>query len=93
MYSDQRGFSCKYLASATKTSWSFTMSTATLCGWRPARKNQRELILGCARALEHMRKDSIVLKHQVLDNQVSAAYKKVIGDSDMTYEFVPPEDH
>ncbi len=40
MYSDQRGFSCKYLASATKTSWSFTMSTATLCGWRPTRKNQ-----------------------------------------------------
>ncbi len=62
-------------------------------GGGPQEKTSGELILGCARALEHMRKDSIVLKHQVLDNQVSAAYKKVIGDSDMTYELVPPEDH
>jgi hypothetical protein len=52
-----------------------------------------KLILGCAQALEHMQKVSIVLKHQVLDNQASAAYKKAIGNSDMTYELVPPDNH
>jgi hypothetical protein len=39
-----------------------------------------------------MQKAGIVLKHQVLDNQVSAAYKQAIGNSDMTYEVVPPDD-
>jgi hypothetical protein len=32
-------------------------------------------------------------KHQVLVNQASVAYKKAIGNSDMTYELVPLEDH
>ncbi len=40
-----------------------------------------------------MQKAGIVPKHQVLDNQASAAYKKAIGNSDMTYELVPPDDH
>jgi hypothetical protein len=52
-----------------------------------------ELILGCAQALEQMQKVGIVPKHQVLDNQASAAYKKAIGNSDMTYELVPPDNH
>ncbi len=43
------------------------------------------------RALEQMPKVGIVPKHQVLDNQASVAYKKVIGDSDMTYELVSPD--
>ncbi len=63
--------------------------------WAEALKyNTRgKLILGCARALEQMRKVGIVPKHQVLDNQASAAYKKAIGDSDMMYELVPPDNH
>ncbi len=52
-----------------------------------------KLILGRAWALGHMRKVGTVPKHQVLDNQASAAYKKAIGDSDMTYELVPPHNH
>jgi hypothetical protein len=48
-----------------------------------------ELILAQVRALEQMQKAGIVPKHQVLDNQASAVYKKAIGDSNMTYELVP----
>ncbi len=63
--------------------------------WVEALKNKTgsKLILGCARALERLRKAGIILIHQVLDNQASAAYKKAIGDSDMTYECVPPDNH
>ncbi len=45
-----------------------------------------KLILAHAQALEQMQKVGIVPEHQDLDNQASAAYKKAIGDSDMTYE-------
>ncbi len=63
--------------------------------WVEALKNNTsgELILGCERALEHMRRAGIVPKHQVLDNQALVAYKKAIVNSDMTYELVPPDDH
>jgi hypothetical protein len=63
--------------------------------WAEALKDNTgfKLILGCAQALEQMRKVGIVPKHQVLDNQASAGYKKAIGNSDMTYELVPPDDH
>jgi hypothetical protein len=40
-----------------------------------------------------MQKVGIVPKHQVLNNQASAAYKKAIGNLDMTYALVPPDDH
>jgi hypothetical protein len=43
--------------------------------------------------LERMQKAFIAPKHRVLDNQVLVACKKAIGDSDMTYEFVLPDDH
>jgi hypothetical protein len=52
-----------------------------------------KLILACAQALEQMQKVSIIPKHQVLDNQASAGYKKAIDNSDMTHEFVPLEQH
>jgi hypothetical protein len=63
--------------------------------WAEALKDNTgsKLILARARALERMQKAGIVPKHQVLDNQASAANKKAIGDSDMTYELVPPDDH
>jgi hypothetical protein len=50
-------------------------------------------ILGRAQALEQIQKVGIVLKHQVLDNQASAAYKISFGVSDMSYELVPLADH
>ncbi len=52
-----------------------------------------KLILACAGALEQMQKAGIFPKHQVLDNQASAAYKKAIGNSNMTYKLVPPDNH
>jgi hypothetical protein len=52
-----------------------------------------KLILARAQALEQMRKVGIIPKHQVLDNQASAAYKKAISNSDMTYEVVSLDDH
>jgi hypothetical protein len=63
--------------------------------WAEALKDNTggKLILGRAQALEHMRKAGIVLKHQVLDSQASVAYKKAIGDSDVTNELVPPDNH
>jgi hypothetical protein len=63
--------------------------------WAEALKDNTggKLILARARALELMQKVGIVLKHQVLDNQASVAYKKAIGNSGMTYELVPPDDH
>jgi hypothetical protein len=59
--------------------------------WAEALKDNTggKLILARAQALEQMQKAGIVTKHQVLGNPASAAYKKAIGDSDMTYELVP----
>ncbi len=63
--------------------------------WAEARKDNTggKLILAWARALAWMQKAGIIPKHQVLDNQASMAYNKVIKDSNMTYELVPPDDH
>jgi hypothetical protein len=63
--------------------------------WVEALKNNTsgKLILGRAWALEHVWKAGIVPKHQVLDNQASVAYKKAIGNSDVTYALVPPDNH
>jgi hypothetical protein len=63
--------------------------------WTEALKNNTggKYILGHAWALERMQKACILPKHQVLDNQASAAYKKAIGNSDMTYELVPPDNY
>jgi hypothetical protein len=52
-----------------------------------------ELILAQAQALERMRKAGIILKHQILDNQKSVAYKEAICASGMTFELVPPDNH
>jgi hypothetical protein len=63
--------------------------------WAEALKDNTggKLILARAQALEQMQKVSIVPKHQVLDNQASAAHKKAIDDSNMTYKLVPLDNH
>jgi hypothetical protein len=63
--------------------------------WAEALKDNTgsKLILASAQALEQMQKAGIVPKHQVLDNQASAAYKKAIGNSNMTCKLVPLDDH
>jgi hypothetical protein len=50
-----------------------------------------ELVLAQARALESMQKAGIVPKHQILDNQKSAAYKEAIRTSGVTFKLVTPK--
>ncbi len=40
-----------------------------------------------------MQKQGIKAVHQVLDNEISKAYKDKIADSEMTYQLAPPNDH
>jgi hypothetical protein len=71
--------------------------------WVEPTKNQTEgsLIASQMQALKQMRKQGIVSKHQILDNQCSARMKLAMESttlleglvSKMTYELVPPEDH
>ena len=56
-------------------------------------KTEGELILACNRALHRMKACGIQPTRQVLDNEISAAYKLGITESGMTYQLVPPDDH
>ena len=40
-----------------------------------------------------MKLQSIIPKHQVLDNEISYAYRTEIRDTNMTFQLVPPDDH
>eukprot|EP00804_Cyclotella_cryptica_P004233 CCRYP_014564-RA/>CCRYP_014564-RA protein AED:0.42 eAED:0.42 QI:0/0/0/1/0/0/3/0/425 len=55
-------------------------------------KTEGELILTCNRALQRMKACGIQPTRQVLDNEISAAYKMVITNSGMSYQLVPPDD-
>ena len=63
--------------------------------WIEGLKNnsEGELILARRRALARMARRGITPRHQILDNQASAAYKTEIELTRMTYELVPPDDH
>ena len=63
--------------------------------WIKQMKNitEGEMILARRRALARMKLQSIVPKHQVLDNKISAAYKAETQATHMTYQLVPPDDH
>jgi hypothetical protein len=63
--------------------------------WSKALKNNSkgELIRARRCALAQMAQRSIVSRHQILDNQVSFAYKTKIELTKMTYELIPPDDH
>ena len=71
--------------------------------WVEPLKNQLEGTLIAARTtiLERMRRQGIVPKHQILDNQCSARMKMAMDAtvlldgsiSKMTYELVPPDEH
>ena len=45
------------------------------------------------RALLRMKLQGIIPLHQILDNETSQAYNDEIGDTGMTYQLVPPDDH
>ena len=40
-----------------------------------------------------MKLQGIVPLHQILDNEISQAYKDEIRETGMTYQLVPPENH
>jgi hypothetical protein len=71
--------------------------------WVEPLKTQTEgsLIAAQMQALKQMRKQGIVLKHQILDSQCSACMKLAKESttlldgsvSKMTYKLIPPEDH
>eukprot|EP00804_Cyclotella_cryptica_P025152 CCRYP_013001-RA/>CCRYP_013001-RA protein AED:0.31 eAED:0.31 QI:0/-1/0/1/-1/1/1/0/468 len=63
--------------------------------WVEPTKNRTEgeLILACSRALLRVKACNITPQHQVLDNEISAAYREAITTSAMTYQLVPPDDH
>ena len=63
--------------------------------WVEPMKNRTEgeMILARRRALNRMRLQNIFPTHQVLDNNISAAYKTEINTTNMTYQLVPPNDH
>eukprot|EP00804_Cyclotella_cryptica_P016108 CCRYP_004214-RA/>CCRYP_004214-RA protein AED:0.22 eAED:0.20 QI:0/0/0/1/0/0.66/3/0/877 len=63
--------------------------------WAEPTKNKTEgkLILARNRALQRMKACGIQPTRQVLDNEISAAYKLAITASGMTYQLVPPDDH
>jgi hypothetical protein len=94
MYSNQIG--CFLQVSSLGNKYIMVIHNAnTNSLWAEALKNNTngKLILGRAQALEWMQKAGNAPKHQDLDNQVSMVYKKSIGDSDMTYGFVPSDNH
>ena len=51
------------------------------------------MILARRQALARMKIQGIVPTHQVLDNEISKAYKTKIQVTGMTYQLVPPDDH
>ena len=63
--------------------------------WVEPMKNRTEgeMILARRQALSQMKIQGIVPTHQVLDNEISKAYKTEIQATGMTYQLVPPDDH
>ena len=56
-------------------------------------RKEGETILDQQLALKRMQLQGIVTKHQVLENEISAAYKDEILSADTTYQLVTPDDH
>ena len=63
--------------------------------WVEPMKNRTkgEMILARRRALARMKIQGIVPTHQVLDNEISKAYRTEVQATGMTYQLVPPDDH
>ena len=63
--------------------------------WVEPMKNRTEgdMILSRRRSLSRMKLRSIIPKHQVLDNEISDAYRTEIRDTNVTFQLVPPDDH
>eukprot|EP00804_Cyclotella_cryptica_P000934 CCRYP_001151-RA/>CCRYP_001151-RA protein AED:0.41 eAED:0.50 QI:0/0/0/1/0/0/2/0/199 len=68
-------------------------SRAIPSGLNPPRTERRANSSLHARALLRVKACNITPQHQVLDNEISAAYREAITTSAMTYQLVPPDDH
>ena len=56
-------------------------------------KTKGETILSQNCALKRTKAQGIVHTHQVLDNEISTAYRLEIKQTRMTYQIFPPYDH
>ena len=56
-------------------------------------KTEGEMILAWRRALDSVKDQGILPKHQVLENEISAAYIIEIKMMNTTFQIVPPDDH
>ena len=63
--------------------------------WIEPMKNKTEggIILAWRRTLQRMKSQGIVTTHQVLDNEISTAYRLETKQTITTYQLVPPDDH
>ncbi len=101
IYADQTG-DFPYISSQGNRSVMLLHHVNSNSFWVEPLKNQAEgsLIAKQMQALKQMRKQGIVPKHQILDNQCSAHMKLAMESttlsdglvSKMTYELIPPED-
>ena len=57
------------------------------------RRSTNNLITARHAILARMKDQGIVPQHQILDNEISKAYKEEIALTNMTYQLVPPDDH
>ena len=56
-------------------------------------KTEEEMILAQCRAFTRMKHQGISPKHQVLENEISAAYRKEIWATHIAFQLVPPYHH
>ena len=54
-------------------------------------KTEGEMILARRRSIARMKHQGIVPKHQVLDNEISAAKRKEIWATHMIFQLMPPD--
>ena len=94
MYTDQTGkfpfcssSGQKYqvVAHHVNSKWALIKTTS--------RRTKGELIGSRRKILTRMKQRGIIPKHQVLENEISEAYKAEIELTSMTYQLVLPDDH
>ena len=94
IYTDQTG---KFLH-ASSLGYNYQMIIHEIDGnstWVEPMKNksQGEMIRARRDALLRMEIQNIVPVCQILDNEISEAYKEEIQNTGLTYQLVPPDDH
>ena len=84
MYADQTGFSLAVSSLGNKYIM-ILHHVDSNTSWSEAMQNQLggKLILARARALAQMRRQGLIPKHQILDNQASAECKAAIEGHDL----------